>query len=72
MDRTEHVGTRRFLAAAASARVRHAELLVHGRLWRPLLSIGTPRKCSRDPIKLIFTGWEFGNSLWNVSLGPTR
>jgi hypothetical protein len=60
MDRTEHVGTRRFLAAAASARVRHAEMLVHGRLWRPLLSIGTPRNCSWGPINIHWMEiWEF-------------
>ena len=35
MNKTEHASTRRFLAAAASSRVKHAELLVHGRLWRP-------------------------------------
>lgn len=35
LNQSQHTSTRRFLAAAATTRVRHANFLVHGRLWRP-------------------------------------
>lgn len=49
MDQPRHVSSRRFLAAAANARVVHAELLVHGRLWRPpVVELGRAGKAVDD------------------------